>query len=128
MKSKLNNFILNLSVFSVILGLITYVLTFLLPSKYFSPALPFLFPFFFSTTLIIYFFLAKSGAKSNSFINRFMLATFFKLMVYMSVLIIYVLMYKEDAIPFIISFFILYLGYTIFEVISILKYQKIEKK
>ena len=129
MKTNINKFILYLFVFSVFVGLIAYGLTFLLPADYFSPALPYLFPFFFSTSIIIYYFLAKSKeGKSNSFINRFMLTTFFKLIIYLSALNIYIFTFKEDAFQFIISFFILYLAFTIFEVISIIKFQKLEKK
>jgi len=128
-KTYLNKFIINLLIFSIILGAIAYALTFLLPENYFSPALPFLFPFFFAITILVLNFLIKSTTKKfNSFINRFMMATFLKLMVYMTVLIIYVFTNKPDAIPFILSFFILYVAYTFFEVIAMLKFTKTESK
>jgi len=129
MNFYLRKFIIRLIVLSLILGTIAYGLTFFLPKTYFSPALPFLFPFFFSATLILFYFLLKSAEKKfASFVNRFMLATFLKLLVYITFLLVYVFTRKEDAIPFIFSFFILYVVYTVFEVIAILKYPLPEKK
>jgi phosphoglycerol transferase MdoB-like AlkP superfamily enzyme len=128
-KIFLNKFIVNLLVFSVILGAIAFTLSFFLTENYFSPALPFLFPFFFAVTILVFGFLLKSAAtKFNRFVNRFMMATFLKLMVYMAVLVVYVFTHKYDAIPFILSFFILYLAYTFFEVIALLKFTRTETK
>jgi hypothetical protein len=128
-KTFLNKFIVNLLLFSVILGAIAFILTFFLPENYFSPALPFLFPFFFAITILVFGFLIKSaGNKFNRFVNRFMMATFLKLMVYMAVLVVYVLTHKYDAIPFILSFFILYVAYTFFEVIALLRFTRSETK
>ena len=122
-------FIVNLTVFSLVLGIFAYCLTYFLPVEYFSPALPFLFIFFFSASIIVFYFLVKSTEKNfSSFINRFMLTTFLKLMIYMTVLLLYIFSHKEDTVPFIIAFFILYLSYTVFEVIAMLKYTKAEKK
>jgi hypothetical protein len=122
-------FIVNITIFSLILGAIAYSLTYFLPVEYFSPALPFLFPFFFSASIIVFYFLVKSTEKKFvSFINRFMLTTFLKLMIYMTVLLLYVFIHKEDAVPFILAFFILYMLYTVFEVIAMLKFTKVEKK
>jgi len=122
-----NKFIIQLLLFSGILGVIAYGLTFVLPGNYFSPVLPFLFPFFFSMTAIVFNYLMKSTEKKfNRFANRFMLTTFLKLFVYLTVLLIYVFTHKEDAIPFIFSFFILYAAYTVFDVIFLLKYTRQE--
>jgi hypothetical protein len=128
-KAFLNKFIVNLLVFSIILGAIAFTLSFFLPENYFSPALPFLFPFFFAVTILVFGFLIKSSAKKfNRFVNRFMMATFLKLMIYMAVLVAYVLTHKYDAIPFILSFFILYIAFTFFEVIALLRFTRSETK
>jgi len=128
MASISNKFIIQLFVFSAVIGLIAYGLTFILPENYFSPVIPFLFPFFISITVIIYNFLIKSSEKKfNNFVNRFMMTTFIKLFVYLIVLIAYVFTHKQDAVPFIFAFFILYLAYTVFDVIILLKYTNNEK-
>jgi hypothetical protein len=115
-------FTLSLFIFSIVLGAIAFGLTFLLPSSYFSPAIPFLFPFFFASTYLLFAILNKSDNLSFSkFVNRFMLATFAKLMLFVIVLLVYVFTNKPDAVPFIIAFFILYLAYTVFELVVFLK-------
>jgi len=125
MKTSSNKFTLSLFIFSAILGAIAYGLTYLLPAKYFSPVLPMLFPFFLSATAIIFFYLSKSNEhKQTSFINRFMVATSVKLLVYFVILLAYVFTHKEDAVPFIISFFIMYVAYTAFEVVAMLRYSR----
>ena len=126
--SNSNKFIIQLFVFSGILGLLAYGLTFVLPANYFSPVIPFLFPFFISITVIIFNFLVKSSEKKfNSFVNRFMMTTFIKLFVYLIVLIAYVFTHKQDAVPFIFAFFILYIAYTVFDVVILLKFTNGEK-
>jgi L-asparagine transporter-like permease len=124
-----NKFIIQLLLFTLLLGAIYYGLMYVLPENYFSPVLPFLFPFFFASTALVYSYLDKSSEqKFNRFVNRFMLTTFVKLMIFMAVLLIYVFTHKEDAVPFILSFFIMYVAYTAFEVVALLKFSNSEKK
>jgi hypothetical protein len=126
---KKNRFTIQLLLFTVLLGVVYLGLKHLLPENYFSPVLPFLFPFFFSATAIFYSYLVKSSEKKFiRFVNRFMLTTFVKLMLFMAVLLCYVFTHKDDAVPFILSFFILYVAYTVFEVVALLKFSKTEKK
>lgn len=126
---KKNRFIINLLLFTVLLGIVYYGLKHFLPENYFSPALPFMFPFYFSATAIFYNYLVKSSEqKFNRFVNRFMLTTFIKLMLFMAVLLCYVFTHKDEAVPFILSFFILYVAYTVFEVVALLNLPKQEKK
>ncbi|MGD0710617.1 MAG: hypothetical protein ABR968_05490 [Bacteroidales bacterium] len=126
---KKNRFILQLLLFTVLLGIVYYGLKRFLPESYFSPVLPFLFPFFFSATALFYSYLIKSSEqKFNRYVNRYMLATFVKLMLFMAVLLFYVYTHKDDAVPFILSFFILYVAYTVFEVVALLKFSRSEKK
>jgi uncharacterized membrane protein YoaK (UPF0700 family) len=129
MTSDINKFIIHLFIFSALLGIITFGLSYILPATYFSPVLPLLFPFFFSVIVIVFSYLLKSREKKfNQFVNRFMLCTFIKLMIYLAVLLAYVFTHKEDAVPFILSFFILYVAYTVFEVIKMLQINKQVKK
>ena len=125
MKSVYLNFLKRIIIFSVAFALICFTVGYFLPAEYITPALPYLFLFFLSITLIVHYVLFKASEKRfNKFTTYFMLATFLKLMLYIAVLLIYVLLNRSDAIPFIITFFILYIFYTVFEVISILSYSK----
>lgn len=59
--------------------------------------------------------------RPTMFVNMFLLTTTLKLLVYMAVMITYALLNKDDAKPFIVNFFVLYLVYTIIEVLALLK-------
>jgi hypothetical protein len=123
------DFLKKLILFTLALGILTAVTSFLLPSQYLSPALPFLFFFFFSITLVVHLILIKvSQKRATAFINYFMLLTFGKLFFFLTVIIIYAVLNRIDAVPFIISFFLLYLFYTAFEVVLILTYLNTTRK
>jgi hypothetical protein len=106
---------------AVILGL-AYLAV---PHPYRSVALPFLFPFFFSVTLIVHFILSKAYEKRPAvFVSRFMLTSFLKLIFYVAVLTVYLLLNRDDAIPFSVPYLLLYVLFTAFEVISFLGYAR----
>jgi hypothetical protein len=115
-------FVKRFTIFSIIVVILSYVATrFMLP-EHVSPALPYLIIFFFAVTIIFQYFISKSNEKKfSNFVTIFMLITFLKLMLYFTVLLIYIfLINKSDSVPFIISFFIYYVLFTIFEVSYIL--------
>ncbi|MBL7138271.1 MAG: hypothetical protein ISS17_05825 [Bacteroidales bacterium] len=125
MKAPYISFLKNLLIFSLIIVVIYIGLSYLLPERYFSVALPYLFPFYIATTLISYHFLLRSLHKRFSkFVNRFMAATAIKLFWYVIIMVSCILIFRTDAISFAINFFILYLCYTLFETISLVRYSK----
>ena len=125
MKVPYISFLKNLLIFSLIIVTIYIGLSYLLPESYFSVALPYLFPFYIATTLISYHFLLRSLHKRFSkFVNRFMAATAIKLFWYVIIMVSCILIFRTDAISFAINFFILYLCYTLFETISLVRYSK----
>lgn len=129
MKNGLNKFVKGIVIFTVAIGLLAYVLWQVLPDTYFSPALPLMFPFFMLTTLFIFYVLTKDSEKTfSNFVNRFMLATFGKMMFSLIILFAYVFTHREDAVPFIIAFFILYIAYSVYKAIALLKYPYPGKK
>jgi hypothetical protein len=122
METQINSiylsFLKRLIIFSLVLGSIAALMFFLLPSKVITPALPFLFPFFIAVTLISSYLLIRSSQKKFiKFLNSYLLLTIVKLVVYIVVMVVYILLHRQDALPFGISFFALYLCYTIFEVV-----------
>ena len=111
------NFVKRLMVFTVILGAIGLGITYLIPAEFVNPTLPFLYLFFFSATGIIHYILLKVAQKRTAgFINYFMLLTFGKLMFFLTIILVYALAFREDAVQFIITFFILYVFFTAFEI------------
>ncbi len=110
------------TVLIVIAGVIFFAST---PGYYYTPAFPYLIVFFFMASMLVYHFILKSVEKRPAkFVNVFMLTTMIKLFAYMTFMITYALLNREDARAFIITFFVLYVIYTIVEVISLLRVNK----
>jgi hypothetical protein len=122
-------FLFRLLVFSLALGVVTVTLYFLTPGKYFTPVLPLIFLFFMIVTYAGYYILVRAARqKFMRFLNIFMLTTVIKLVIFIGVIFIYLLMNKKDAIPFALWFFLLYVGYTFFEVYSLVSYSRTLEK
>jgi len=116
------SFLKKLTIFSLLLAIPGVIAAYTLPSEYITPTLPFLYVFFYSATTLVHYLLLKiSKKKPTAFINYFMLLTFGKLIFYLSVILVYIILYKDDAKSFVISFLILYLFFTAFEVVQSLK-------
>ena len=125
MKLNYLAFLKKLFIYTLILAAVGVGVAYLLPDNYITPTLPFLYVFFFSATLLVHYVLLQvSLKKASSFINYFMLMTFGKLIFFLSIVMAYALLRREDAAQFIIAFFILYLFFTVFEVIQSLSLTK----
>jgi len=119
--------ILLLITFAVLI--ISYGLSHTVPEKFISISWPFITAFFFAITRLVHqFLLKKSGGQQSKFINAFLLTTTVKLLLFLTMIVVYVLIFRADAIGFILTFFINYLIYTVFEIVSILKYLKLSDK
>jgi len=120
MKSAYLKFLQHLLIYSAILGAIAIILYLILP-ELITPVLPFLFLFFVAITLVSYYILLRSlKSKLSRFINTFLISTIVKLILYIGIMIVYVILNRSDAVRFMITFFILYLFYTIFEVVKMI--------
>jgi hypothetical protein len=125
MKSYYLQCLKNLLIFSAILGIIIWGLSGLIPNKVLSPALPYQFFFFVAFTIIVCFTLIKaSRERFNKFLNTYLLITTVKLLFFLVVILVYIFRNRSDAAPFAISFFILYLCFSIFEVVTLVTYSK----
>ena len=128
MKSKHIDFLKKLMIFTIILAFAGYFITIFLPDEYISPTTPFLYLFFVSSTAIVHNVLLKiSSEKPTGFTNYFMLLTFGKLIFFLTIILVYSLLNRDDAPQFIIAFFILYVFYTVFEVVLSLSHSKTKK-
>lgn len=122
MNQKLQVFIKQLLILATITGLFIIAAILFIPADYVSPALPYLLVFFTAATIISYYFLQKKmSASPAGFITAFMANTTIRLMLYLAVIVIYALTNRPDSINFIISFFILYVIFTTFEIIVLLR-------
>lgn len=125
MKKSFQNFIVRLFIFSAAISLLAFIVKLIFPGDYFTPALPYLIIFFFAFTGLVHYILLKAGGmEARKFLNYFMIATFLKFFVYIVVIFGYIFVNKDDILRFVIAFFALYILYTAFEVVAIVKQQK----
>jgi len=126
MKDVLTRFTRSLALISSLVALAGLCLFFLLP-RFTSPALPWLVLLFIFTTYILFNILLKASEKKfNLFANYFMVASMLKIFLLILVISTYAFLYREDAIRFTVSLFVLYLIYTVFEVRWLLKISRMK--
>lgn len=125
MDTSLQVFIRKLIILSLVVVATTFGLGYIVPANFISPSWPIIAAFFFIVSGYVHrFLLKKSDGNQAKFINAFLLTTTIKLLGFLSVIVIYVLVFRDDAVGFILTFFTYYLVYTTFEILSILKYLK----
>ena len=122
MSAQFIRFTRALILFSIVIALLSLGAMYLLPANYITPMLPYILIFFLLISLAVYYFIEKAVAERFSlFTNYFMIATTLKILIYLAIIIIYAFTNQYDAITFILTFFLFYVGYTSFEVIWMLR-------
>jgi len=80
-----------------------------------------IFGFYYFIVAAFHYGLSKANEKETGhFVRFFMMATFLKLLIYFGFLLLLITMDRNQSIPIIVLFIILYLVYTIFEIVSFL--------
>ena len=122
-------FIVKLTGITLTIALIGWLVFSLAFPEYYLPVLPFLLLFFYLATMGIHAYQLKMAKKDiGKFTRSNMLVTFFKLVLYSVVAVVYIAIDKENAIPFVVCLMLLYLIYTFFEVTEITKITKFTNK
>jgi hypothetical protein len=122
MKSNFIPYLKKLLVISVLLELVILFFFQKYPQYNFAVA-PYLILFFIVISIGTHYFLLKAAQKrAQLFTAAFMGSIGIKLLLCFGFLIIYVLLNKNEAKHFIVTFFVLYLVFTTFEVLSLLKF------
>ena len=118
-------FIFREFVFAIILALIAFVLFQTILIEYYLPVFWILFGLINVFTAIFHYSVLQVSEKEPSkFSSRFMMVSGIKMIIYLMIIVFYAFSFPEKAKIFLISFFILYSLYTVFEVIFILNYFK----
>jgi hypothetical protein len=118
----LKQYLYKILLFSVIIGTISGILYATLLSKFYLSVFPFLLLFFILVNTFTHWFVLQAGNKKPARFSAYFMGTIsFKLIVYLLFLTAYVLIDKSNAMVFIITFFTLYLFYSVFETISLQK-------
>lgn len=125
----MKSFIIKLTAISFALALIAWLVFSLFSPEYYLPVLPFLLLFFYATTIFIHAYQLSLRKKDiGKFARSNMLITFFKLIIYSVVAVIYIAIDKENAIVFVICLMLLYLIFTFIEVSESSKISRSAKK
>ncbi|HBS85431.1 MAG: hypothetical protein A2W91_16615 [Bacteroidetes bacterium GWF2_38_335] len=115
-KFLIKNILLSLFIWTVSAILFLTVL-----KDWFIPVMNFVFLFCMVLSIVTQKIVLDANKKKTArFVPVFMLSVFVKLMAYIIFIVAYVFSDRENAVPFLILFLLLYFVYTIFEVISIL--------
>jgi hypothetical protein len=124
MKELLLRFTRNLAIVSTLVALVGVSFHFALPN-YTTPALPWLILLFIVMTFTLYYILLKASEKKFSqFSNYFMAASVLKLLLLLIIITVYIYFNRNDAFRFGITMCLLYLVYTVFEVLWLLRLNK----
>jgi L-asparagine transporter-like permease len=121
MTEPVRKFLFRLFMLGLILTCLGYgFFNFVLPESYFSffPALP---VFLFIVTGVAHLYLVRASKGDNQkFVTKYLGAMGLKIFLYLVFILVFLAMDTSDPIPFIVSFLIMYVAFTVFEVISIL--------
>jgi len=128
MNNHLKKFIKRGIIISLIIFLAGFFLFITILKEYFSFSFPVLLLVIFLITVLFHRYLIRSAGESNrKFPAKFLGATGIKMGFYMILIIIYVVFDRENAVPFLLVFMIIYLTFTIFEIVSVLNYINITR-
>ena len=125
MKTIVSRTMLRFSYFTIAIVLLSLIVQLWIPAIIISKVWPLILLFLYVFTLIAIFVLLKYiGSKISYFANAFMLVNFGKLLLFSIIIVTYAWLNHDDAISFTITFFIYYLLLTSYEIVTLLKLQK----
>lgn len=114
-----------LTVYALIITLLSVAIYYGIPKIHMTGVYLYLIAFMYAINFLLFAKLSQAlQNKPNRFINAYMLLNFGKLFLYIAIIALYVYIYREDAIPFTITFFIYYILFVAYEIITLLKIKK----
>lgn len=117
-------FLKKLIILTLAVFLVFYAIAYFLPLELVTPAMPYLIFLSVSVTLIFHYVILKASEKKFSrFISYFMIATVLKLLLYILIIFLYVYLNRSDTLPFVVTFLLLYIIFSVFEIINLLQLQ-----
>ena len=118
----MKKFIINIAVISIVLSLTGWLIFSQFIPQYYLPVFPFLLVFFVLTAIAIHAYQLQLAKKDMAkFTRSNMIITFLKLFLYSAVASVYIAIDQQNAKVFVVCFILLYVVFTVFEVLSVLK-------
>jgi len=128
MKTEQKRFLWIASIMLAITITISQILFSTIFVTYFFPARIISIVFVWLVTCVSYYWVMKTVTdKPKAFMRVFMLQTTVKLLLYMACIVVYLILFRQDGVPFTLHFLVVYLIFAIFEVLSILKFVRLSK-
>jgi len=121
--SASGKYILNIFLYTIPWLIIAVLIKYLVSNQWTPGIVWSLFPLFIAVNILSHLMILKySQVRFQKFVSIFMLSTSLKLFIYLTILIAYVFFHRSEAVPFISWVFCLYLVYTLFDVVSLLRH------
>jgi hypothetical protein len=121
----MKQFFIKSTILTLILFLLGSIFYSTVLKSFYIAVLPFALLFFYLTTNLVHAYLLRvAGGSGSRFSSQYMAVSFLKMFFYLAVAIVYVILDRGNAKPFIAVFLLLYVAYTVFEVIEFLKVVK----
>ncbi len=118
----LKNYSFRLLIFVTLIALVAAILYTTVLSSFYLSVFPYVLIFFTLISFLSHYIIVKAGqSRITKFSTSFMGITSLKLFLYLIFIIVYLLIDKTNALVFVLTLFIVYLLFTIFETSSLLK-------
>lgn len=125
MSDVAGKFLVKILIFILIISLIASALFATILKMFYLCAFPYLVLLIAIVTTIGHLWVVKASDQNTmKFTTTFMASVTLKLMIYLFFMLIYLLIDRSEAITFVITFMILYILFTIFEVVQVLDFIK----
>lgn len=122
MNDSFSRFALKFTIYAAVILLLSLVVFYGFPAIRINSWFVFILLFIYAVTLLSFYFFKKSMTEKISRVaNIYMLGTFARLIIYSVIIVIYALFNRQDAVSFIITFFIYYLLLTVYEVLVLMR-------
>lgn len=119
------SFIVKISIFTlIIIAISTGLFSTILRSLHFGFYPYQIFLIAIVTTFGHLWVLKATGLNTRKFTTTFMASVTFKLLIYLTFMLVYLMIDHSQVVIFVLTFFILYIIFTIFEVIQVLDFIK----
>lgn len=128
MKELVNRFILNLTIFTTLIAVSAFLVSYF-ATEYITRYWPFLLLLFAGITLtLVTLLFSASEKKFSKFSNTFMIGSMLKIFLLLIIIAAYALKFQYDAIRFSMTLFIFYIFYLVFEIVWLMKLKNFDKK
>jgi hypothetical protein len=125
MNATSRQFIVKILILTLLIYAITTILFYTVFKMWYFAAYPYLLLLIATITTIGHLLVIKaSGQNTRRFTTAYMASVTLKLIVYLSVLLVYLLIDRSNMIPFVCTFLVIYILFTIFEVTQVLAFIK----